>query len=787
MRMSMEVSELLKHHAHANWGAIVRIEDAITARIIYCTENKIEGFVDAELVAQIVKDDRIVTKDADSLNLDINDKLIFFPVDEPPFTGVFILAVDEAINTEKDFSEFLWNAWVGLKDIAKLILTYFRAEQFTTRFNAILGTIQEGIVFVDDSGRDGWVNAPAAKLLGIPKDNNSSMAIAAAMQVLRSTAVNKDEIEMTGRLLFSSPNKSIKDWMWLIGDPVTCALSVACVPTISENIKGRLWVFTDITPIYLATEQLKELNTELAEKRAIAEEQNKAKSDFLANMSHEIRTPMNGVIGMASLLDTTSLNVEQKEYVDTIKVSGETLLTIINDILDLSKIESGKMELESHPFKVAKVIEETYDLLGVKANEKGLDLLYYIDPHVPSEIMGDITRFRQILVNLVSNAIKFTDTGEVCITANVIGMEDDMYTLEFAVKDTGIGIPKEKYYKLFSSFSQVDASTTRKYGGTGLGLAICQKLVALMGGAIRVESEYGKGSSFIFNIMAEANRKTIHYNAKEKLTPEVLKGKKILILDDNNTNLRILHKQCEMWGMMPAITTSDKEALELVRTNKFDIAIVDMLLPDTNGIEVGKQIKEIYPNLPLILFSSAGHLPMKNADVKQLFAAVLNKPIKHGQMEEALINVFSTNTGKVVNSSENTLANDALPIQILVAEDDPVNRKVIAQVLKKTGYSCDIVENGRLAVNSVNSKKYQLVFMDMMMPEMDGYEAARIISEEHPGNTKPIIVALTANAFTGEKDKILTTGMDDYLTKPYKVEDLKDVILKWKNELLERL
>ncbi|MEA5256803.1 ATP-binding protein [Arcicella aquatica] len=299
------------------------------------------------------------------------------------------------------------------------------------------------------------------------------MIIAEAMQKLRDKAVNKDEIIKEGIRLFSLPGQKINYWKWIFGDPVTYVLSVSCVPTISQNIKGRLWVFADATFQHLANEQLLELNTELAEKRIIAEEQNKAKSDFLANMSHEIRTPMNGVIGMASLLVNTELSEEQMDYVETIRISGEALIAIINDILDFSKIESGKIELESKPFYINNVIEETYDLLSVNANEKGLDLLYYIEPDVPLENKADITRLRQIILNLVNNGIKFTAKGEIQVSVKNGGIDEQgFYNLEFSVRDTGIGIPQDKYYKLFENFSQVDSSTTRKYGGTGLGLAI---------------------------------------------------------------------------------------------------------------------------------------------------------------------------------------------------------------------------------------------------------------------------------------------------------------------------
>lgn len=780
----VQTARLLQKHAHANATAVVRLEDDITARIFFRTDGVAPGFMDAAFAKDIIDSGQIAIVENSPHNVfpGVN---VYLPVTKGSLKGISVIAPSVPVNDE--YKSFLKYAWSGIKDITSLVHTYYSYEQLTTRFNGILGAIDNAVIFVDDTGRDGWINNGAAKLLGIPEGRNKSVTLAQNMQKLRGTAINAEDIAIEGAKLFNEPGKVIRDWKWIYGDPVRTVLNVSCSPTVSENVTGRLWVFTDITPMYLATEQLKELNGELAEKRKIADEQNQAKSDFLANMSHEIRTPMNGVIGMTSLLANTPLDDEQQDYVDTIRISGEALLAIINDILDFSKIESGKMELEEAPFRLSSVIEETYDLMGVKANEKGLDLLYYIEPDVPTEIIGDITRFRQILVNLVSNGIKFTQHGEILITAENLGIENEMHTLRFTVKDTGIGIPEDKFYKLFESFSQVDSSTTRKYGGTGLGLAICERLVSLMGGKITVKSAEQQGSSFIFTISVRASKSTIHYKVKEKGDITVLKDKSILVLDDNHTNLKILYKQCSLWGMRATTVDNYNDALKAVRDGQFDIAIVDMLMPEKDGIAVAKLIKEVNPDMPLVLFSSAGILPT-DVDMKQLFTTIINKPTKHDQIEATLIGVLSNKVKKVsVTSNDTTHLSDTPPIQILVAEDDEINQKLIQRALTKLGYQHEIVSNGRLAVEMVEKKKYQLVFMDVMMPEMDGYEATAIITKNKPANERPIIVALTANALTGDREKLINAGMDDYLSKPYKIQDIQTILSKWQEKLLEKL
>ncbi|MBW7914292.1 MAG: response regulator [Taibaiella sp.] len=541
-------------------------------------------------------------------------------------------------------------------------------------------------------------------------------------------------------------------------------------------------MFTDVTNVHLASEQLKELNAELEDKRKAADDKNKAKSEFLANMSHEIRTPMNGVIGMTSLLQKTDLTEEQKDYVDTIRVSGETLLSLINDILDFSKIESGKMELEYEPFSVSKVIEETFDLLSVKAYEKGLELLYYIDPGVPAEIIGDVTRFRQVLVNLVSNGLKFTEEGEVLITAAVAERTDDRFKLEFKVKDTGIGIAESKYHKLFESFSQVDSSTTRKYGGTGLGLAICQRIIKLMGGSITVESREGEGTCFSFVIEADASTTAKKYQRADMPGIEILKGRHVAIVDDNSTNLRILQQHFRLWGMTSDTFTVQEEAVNALEMGVYDLAVLDMVMPGRNGIELGTIIKSRRPDIPLMLFSSALHFTYEEkAEAAAIFVTILNKPFRQDYVLQNLLRVFA---GKITGTSGEGKATPELetgnnsPV-ILVAEDDLINQKLISKALEKLGYRYELVDNGVKAVEMQKANEYSLVFMDVMMPQMDGIEATGMIRKDDTSRKQPVIVALTANALAGDKERFLAAGMDDFISKPYKIDDIKNVIEKW--------
>jgi PAS domain S-box-containing protein len=560
----------------------------------------------------------------------------------------------------------------------------------------------------------------------------------------------------------------------------------AALRDLSGKIVGAIETVRDVT-------ERKRFEDELARAKDAAESANRAKSAFLAMMSHEIRTPMNAIIGMSSLLLDSSLSAQQRDFVQTIRNSGESLLTIINDILDFSKIEAGRMELEESPFDVRECVESSLELFSFRARNRGLELGCLIDSRVPAAIFGDPTRVNQNLVNLIGNAIKFTERGEVVVSvdarriekqsnaqahAEVTSQSDPWFELHFAVRDTGIGIEPERMKHLFQAFSQADSSTARRYGGTGLGLAISKRLAEMMGGRIWGESEPGKGSTFHFTIQAKAAPDV----KRPSLTidPNILKMKRVLVVDDNKTNRDILSHHVRSWGMELVTAGSGREALDIIsREGRFDLLVIDLQMPDMDGLTLSEQILNVPEacSLPMVMLSSSTE-DLDPGKTKQ-FRAVLLKPVKSSLLYNTFSEIFSP-AGTVSTSAQAEKTHSEFdpgmgkrhPLRILLAEDNPTNQVLTLAMLDRLGYRADVAGNGVEVLKTLQRQFYDVILMDVQMPEMDGLEATREVRRSFNPVCQPRIIALTADAMKEDRERCLAAGMDDYVSKPIQVNEL---------------
>ncbi|HWA86960.1 MAG TPA: response regulator [Opitutus sp.] len=659
----------------------------------------------------------------------------------------------------------------GYMSLALDVTDRRQAQQELTRreeqLRFILNALPIGVSWTSaENGRRYWFNDGAYRISGLARSGGDELEAVRAVTVPQD--LEKEDAEYL-RLLYGEIDGFAleKRLRRADGQLVWVALTVEVYRGKSGQIEQEVATIVDIT-------ERKRQADELREAKEAAERANRAKSEFLATMSHEIRTPMNGVIGMTSLLLDTELSPAQREYTETIRQSGDSLLTIINDILDFSKIESGRLELENEPFDVRSCVESALDLLAPRVAEKGLDLLYEIADGVPGEVRGDSTRLRQILVNLLGNAVKFTEKGEVVVNLRAQPRDDGRIELQFAVADSGIGIPPEGLERLFQSFSQVDASTTRRFGGTGLGLAISRRLAQLMAGDMSVESTVGKGSTFRFNVAVEtmASRPRPFVAAAK---PRV-SGKRLLVVDDNATSRRILLGLTEGWGVQARAAASGAEALAWLRSGEtFDATILDMQMPEMDGVMLAREIRR-FSAMPLVLLSSIGR--RESVEERGLFAARLNKPAKPSQILDALADALDEQPQ--VEEAENisgAAVTTTRAERLLLAEDNRVNQKVATMMLLKLGYRADVVADGREALAAMARQRYDLVLMDVQMPEMDGFEAAREITRRWPAaGDRPWIVALTANAMQGDREACIAAGMDDYLSKPIRPDELTSAI-----------
>jgi len=676
-------------------------------------------------------------------------------------------------------------AIIGLIGIGRDITEYKKVqlslEQERNHLRTLMDSLPDLIYFKDAEGR--YILNNKAHLHSLGKENQEEVIGKTTFdfnppELAQKYHEDEEQIIRTGKPMVDREevayHKDTGEQRWHL-------TSKFPIKDSSGNIVGLVGISRDITIRKKVEEELWKTHEDLEQTNIELKRANQVKSQFLANMSHEIRTPLNAIIGMTGLLLGTELTNEQRDMTETIRTSGEVLLSLINDILDFSKIEAQKMDLESQPFDLRRCVEEALDLVTPRAHEKNVELTYSMDEGLPTIVVGDLTRVRQILVNLLSNAVKFTEKGDVNVS--VTGQLRDHYKflLHFAVKDSGIGIPVDRQSRLFQMFTQVDSSTTRKYGGTGLGLAISKRLSELMGGTMWVESSGipGEGSTFHFTIIVGITAEDITTNDVTSLL-----GKKILIVDDNKTNREILTHVTASWSMKPTAVASGHEALALFdKGEEFDLAVLDMQMPEMDGLMLADEIKKRPQGkpIPLVLLSSLGY---REAEAeKPRFAASLTKPVKPSNLFDALNTVLNRQAPVRKRTAESSMnftpeIGERHPLRILLAEDNVVNQKVALRFLEKIGYRADVAANGLEVIDALKRQTYDVVLMDVQMPEMDGEQATIEIRKQFSPEKQPRIIAMTANAIVGDREHYLSIGMDDYITKPVRLEDLVRALME---------
>jgi len=638
-----------------------------------------------------------------------------------------------------------------------------RLRESEEKFRAMAASAQDAIIMMDNEGNISYWNEAAERMFGYKKDEIIGKHLhrtLAPERFYESYLKGFKKFQITGEGAAVGKTLELaavrKD-----GTEFPIELSLSAV-----KLKGK-WNATGI--IRDITER-KKVEEELEKAKKAAEEANQAKSQFLASMSHEIRTPMNAIIGISELLSGTSLYDEQKEYVEMIKISAGNLLNIIDDVLDLSKIESGKLELEETEFNLRDVVEETAVSFVTQATKKGIELLCHIDPEIPAYIIGDPMRLRQILVNLIGNAIKFTEKGQVVVDVKTEERKGNRAILRFCVSDTGIGIPREKQAKIFESFTQADGSTTRKYGGTGLGLTISKQLVEKMGGRIWVESEIGKGSNFYFTISCSVVEKM-----EKRVVPPGIRNLRVLIVDDNATNRLILREMVSGWDFSPTEAEDGLSALKQLENNFYQLILLDKSMPGMDGFEVARRIKQMpkYADVPIIVLSSAEEKGDRKRAKELGISDVLIKPVRRSKLYNSIVAALAKKEKTKVPETKVESVFKGRPLKVLLAEDNPINQKLAVRILEKQGWKVTVANNGREAVEWVRKNGFDFVLMDIQMPEMDGLEATKEIREREKTTGKHIpIVALTAHAFREDEEKCLSAGMDGYVTKPIKIQEL---------------